>query len=1094
MNTIFMRIASLLATLALSLNVNAVDLNLDDEIDSYLDELEDFNQEINNFVDREGTLLGARIETLLQEANISVVDGNLLWEETLNTRLDTGRSCSFRAQLRNTVARATLYENGTDLKIAVERDLSKPIFVSVDLYGELEADGRIKLRYGAKIFGSCSTYASDSFGFDFSTGLVASLTLQINLNPELLSNNSTIRFRPEIFLTGDLMLEDFLLNVNTSEIDTFRFLSSAGTILTGSSIIGSLIFNELNDRLDDEIRDAPDTIISEFHDTLIDQEQSLQEDINAAVVSAGGTLYTGPKGARGFYKGAVRITKTTVETLSYIDVDIPSLNSSHVSQITNIINRPGFARFPISLEYVDENRGQIAYALLTGDDRFLVEQVFTTLACEESAELMTPLNYGGIPAPFTTFNRSYSTFCDEYINTNNLGNARDLYKASATERDGWSIPYASQFNIGVEDIAGNARPYMRRAEYKYIRESGLQVPFTSQRALEELFLFDYDYYGTPFDTNNIIGYEGNRYRYERRIKFYRPLTYGNYINDKELIEETNGELSGPGYEELLKLKDELKASIDEACIQYTGEDLKKCRQDQPATFFNSRYEYPFLRECSLEMRVYSKSPASTNQKPLIAIHGGSWKFRGFGFFGVESQISHYTDQGYVVFAPFYRLSGDSDGPSGCQNADWTEIVSDIEDALDWVLDNGEQYGANTYGPIPIIGQSAGAHLAAWLATERPADVSRALLLYPPLDFANAIELVNSGQYANPTGIASFEGFIGVQEDQTLSDVDTNSEVIRRNSIPEIIRNEGAENFPPFFILHGNADELVPSSQSVRLCNGIAGSFSSGPANDNGYPFRQVYECGPGSELHLFNEANHILDLCIPGVVCPAGSNSSQSLIRESMAQAREWLGEQNYAIVATENSVDSRHCNWSFRYDSYGMHAEYLYCRMGQDRVGSLIRYSPGNIAGVDYACDFELEHTSYDLTYLNRHLCDFEVVQLGVPRQTDDGTTSSPAAPEPVFSTLATNAPLHSSLPSSSSRSLASGCTWQQQYDTYGTVSYDLICSGTKFANLLRYYSGNITNTQYACRIETFESGTTGAGTYGQAGNICNFTIRGYR
>ena len=42
-------------------------------------------------------------------------------------------------------------------------------------------------------------------------------------------------------------------------------------------------------------------------------------------------------------------------------------------------------------------------------------------------------------------------------------------------------------------------------------------------------------------------------------------------------------------------------------------------------------------ECSLEMRVYAPSPlsASTQRPSMLALHGGSWSARGFGFFGLE---------------------------------------------------------------------------------------------------------------------------------------------------------------------------------------------------------------------------------------------------------------------------------------------------------------------------------------------------------------------------------------------------------------------------------------------------------------------------
>jgi acetyl esterase/lipase len=298
-------------------------------------------------------------------------------------------------------------------------------------------------------------------------------------------------------------------------------------------------------------------------------------------------------------------------------------------------------------------------------------------------------------------------------------------------------------------------------------------------------------------------------------------------------------------------------------------------------------------KCSLEMRIYKKDIAATGLKPLIAIHGGSWKYRGFGFFGLESQISHYTDQGFVVFAPFYRLTGESDGNIECNGkVTWSDITSDIESALDWVEANAASYGAS--GPVSLMGQSAGAHLAGWLVTHRPGDIDRALLMYPPTDFRDLIDEYNFGNYSNKGGVATLAGFIG----EDLDKVDVNSDVVVENSFPAIVSQNPAA-YPESFILHGIEDDLVPSRQSVRLCNGYAGNVVGLTAvNDGGNPasgtYKRTYNCDGDTQLHLFAEASHMLDVCVPGVACLAGSERSQDAIRYSLNEAINWLHGDTY--------------------------------------------------------------------------------------------------------------------------------------------------------------------------------------------------------
>jgi acetyl esterase/lipase len=136
--------------------------------------------------------------------------------------------------------------------------------------------------------------------------------------------------------------------------------------------------------------------------------------------------------------------------------------------------------------------------------------------------------------------------------------------------------------------------------------------------------------------------------------------------------------------------------------------------------------------CELEMRVYKSDVNAQDLKPLLALHGGTWRHRGFSFFGLEAGISQFTERGFVVFAPFYRLVGESDGNTECNGASWREVTADVASALDWIKANGSALGASN-DRINLFGQSAGAHLAAWLASHRPNDVWKTMMFYAPTD-------------------------------------------------------------------------------------------------------------------------------------------------------------------------------------------------------------------------------------------------------------------------------------------------------------------------------------------------------------------------
>jgi acetyl esterase/lipase len=157
--------------------------------------------------------------------------------------------------------------------------------------------------------------------------------------------------------------------------------------------------------------------------------------------------------------------------------------------------------------------------------------------------------------------------------------------------------------------------------------------------------------------------------------------------------------------------------------------------------------------CELEMRVYKSDIAATGLQPLLALHGGTWKTRGNSFLGLEAGISQLTERGFIVFAPFYRLVASSDGNVECNGASWREVTADVESALDWVQAHGSALGAGS-GKVNVFGQSAGGHLAGWLAAHRPADVRKALVFYAPVDI---LGFLSDAQQAD-SGLEEFREF------------------------------------------------------------------------------------------------------------------------------------------------------------------------------------------------------------------------------------------------------------------------------------------------------------------------------------------------
>jgi acetyl esterase/lipase len=294
--------------------------------------------------------------------------------------------------------------------------------------------------------------------------------------------------------------------------------------------------------------------------------------------------------------------------------------------------------------------------------------------------------------------------------------------------------------------------------------------------------------------------------------------------------------------------------------------------------------------CDLEMRIYSADASAAEQnspvrKALIALHGGSWQYRGTGFLGVENMATHFTDAGFVVFAPFYRLVGDSDGTEACHSASLTDLLSDVDDALAWVNNNKETYGAA--GKPVLFGQSAGGHLAASLAVRQPQAVERSVLFYAPVDFEDFAEQIKSGAYDGGQGRRILEAVTG----QTIDTLDLNSTLVQENTFTSIVAAQ-PDQYPQFFMLHGESDSLLPSRQSERLCDALAGTLDSDSAANANAAFTSVRKsvaCDDrGSQLHLIAQGEHTLDLCISDELCLSGSPASARATADVIQSMIDW--------------------------------------------------------------------------------------------------------------------------------------------------------------------------------------------------------------
>jgi len=196
--------------------------------------------------------------------------------------------------------------------------------------------------------------------------------------------------------------------------------------------------------------------------------------------------------------------------------------------------------------------------------------------------------------------------------------------------------------------------------------------------------------------------------------------------------------------------------------------------------------------------------------PLIVfIHGGGWQ-DGDKILNAKHLASLQVSRGFALASINYRLSGEALFPAQ---------IEDCKSAVRWLRAHADAYGIN---PDKIVawGSSAGGHLAALVGTSaevaeledlsagnssHSSRVQAVIDWYGPTDF-----LQMGGSHDGP---GSPESKLVGCAIQTCPD-----KVKAANPITYVSKDD-----PPFLIQHGDADPVVPYSQSQLLHDALIGA-------------------------------------------------------------------------------------------------------------------------------------------------------------------------------------------------------------------------------------------------------------------------------
>ncbi|MBS0210286.1 MAG: alpha/beta hydrolase [Planctomycetes bacterium] len=211
---------------------------------------------------------------------------------------------------------------------------------------------------------------------------------------------------------------------------------------------------------------------------------------------------------------------------------------------------------------------------------------------------------------------------------------------------------------------------------------------------------------------------------------------------------------------------------------------------------------------------YPESPAEKPLPLLVWIHGGGWSG------GSKTQLPYLEQlrRGYVAASIEYRFS---------QKATFPAQIQDCQAAIRWLRANAKKYNIDP-ARIGVGGASAGGHLAALVGTsggkrafpmiggnEDQSDRVQAVCdIFGPADFWKVVAHAEAD-----TAVKYVFKWNNGDPYSRLIDAKLGEDKEKCDAVSPV--HYVSKDNPPFLILHGDRDSLVPYAQSVELSELLA---------------------------------------------------------------------------------------------------------------------------------------------------------------------------------------------------------------------------------------------------------------------------------
>ncbi len=201
--------------------------------------------------------------------------------------------------------------------------------------------------------------------------------------------------------------------------------------------------------------------------------------------------------------------------------------------------------------------------------------------------------------------------------------------------------------------------------------------------------------------------------------------------------------------------------------------------------------YKRIAGIELSMDAYIQR-SGANNAGVIVLHGGGWT-SGSRITHISQLLETLTRGGYNWFSVDYRLSPLHKFPAA---------LDDVRDALKFIQCNARYFKTDPK-KLALMGDDAGGHLAALLASERPPGVQAAVMFGAPLDLGATERFKKEGSNS------PLEQVFGRQT------LDEQSKAVLAKASPIQGLSSG---MPALLLVHGSQDREVPPDQADLYCS------------------------------------------------------------------------------------------------------------------------------------------------------------------------------------------------------------------------------------------------------------------------------------